>query len=237
MTKAQREKLHQREIVVSRLKLVLIIVCLIAIPVTFWLNHSDLGSVSKRVTNVESPCIRYGAKSSQCKEAFEQAVLTITHPEACAILRKAGLEIIECAHARLRQERTRHNERERSREGQPQAEPGETQSGGSKENPVRTPQPGGAASHPGQPHHAEPHAPSHSPHPQPAPQPSEPTSTPSPTQPSSPQAEQSTEGVEPPASEPPPSASPAPGLIESPGGLVGEVVCGLNRLVPGVCSE
>ena len=64
-----------------------------------------------QITKIESPCLRYGAKSAQCKESFEQAVLTITHAEACAILRKAGLEITQCAHARLRQERTRHDER------------------------------------------------------------------------------------------------------------------------------
>lgn len=63
------------------------------------------------ITKIESPCLRYGAKSQQCKEAFEQAVLTITHPQACAILRKAGLEIRPCAHARLRQEHRRGKER------------------------------------------------------------------------------------------------------------------------------
>jgi hypothetical protein len=60
-----------------------------------------------QITKIESPCLKYGAKSEQCKEAFEQAVLTITHAEACAILRKAGLQIEPCAHARLRQEHRR----------------------------------------------------------------------------------------------------------------------------------
>jgi hypothetical protein len=96
----------------QHLLLVLIAVCLIAIPITFWVNHHDVGTVNNRVTNIESPCIRYGAKSKLCREAFEQAVLTITHPEACAILRKAGLEIVDCAHARLKQEETRRRERE-----------------------------------------------------------------------------------------------------------------------------
>jgi hypothetical protein len=100
---------------ISKLKLILIVVCLIAIPITFWVNHSDVGSVNRRITTVESPCLRYGARSSQCREAFEQAVLTITHAQACAILRKAGLEIIECAHARLRQELRRSKEREKTR--------------------------------------------------------------------------------------------------------------------------
>ena len=69
-----------------------------------------------------------------------------------------------------------------------------------------------------------------------APKPTEPTSVPPSRQPPSSHAEQSTEGAEPPASEPP---APTPsGLIGSPGGLVGEVVCGLNRLIlPVVCGE
>lgn len=72
-------------------------------------NKSD--EAIDRVTKVESPCLKYGAKSEQCKKAFEQAVLTITHAQACAILRKAGLEIEPCANARLAQESTRRRER------------------------------------------------------------------------------------------------------------------------------
>jgi hypothetical protein len=68
-------------------------------------------SNSTKNTKIESPCLKYGAKSDQCKEAFEQAVLTITHAQACAILRKAGLEIQPCAHARLRQESGRRRDR------------------------------------------------------------------------------------------------------------------------------
>jgi hypothetical protein len=114
---------------ISRLKLVLIVVCLLAIPVTFWVNHRDVGSVNNRVTKVESPCLRYGAKSHQCKAAFEQAVLTITHAEACAILRKAGLAIGNCAGARLAQEAQRGSERaatKRSAEGGDASQPGST---------------------------------------------------------------------------------------------------------------
>ena len=81
MNKPSFEERHADNI--SKLKLVLIVVCLIAIPVTFWWNHQDVGHVNNRVTKVESPCLRYGAKSIQCKAAFEQAVLTINHPEAC----------------------------------------------------------------------------------------------------------------------------------------------------------
>jgi hypothetical protein len=75
-------------------------------------TRHDVGSVNKRITKVESPCLKYGAKSDQCKEAFEQAVLTITHAQACAILRKAGLEVVSCAGARLEQERGRRKDRE-----------------------------------------------------------------------------------------------------------------------------
>jgi hypothetical protein len=82
-----------------------------------------------QITKIESPCIRYGSKSPQCKEAFEAAVATITHPQACAIERKAGtlraireladsLDITfnePCAGARIAQERQRGNERAASR--------------------------------------------------------------------------------------------------------------------------
>jgi hypothetical protein len=70
-----------------------------------------------QITKIESPCLKYGAKSEQCKKAFEQAVLTITHAQACAILRKAGLEIRPCAHARLAQESTRRRERSAAQGG------------------------------------------------------------------------------------------------------------------------
>lgn len=125
MTKAEREKQREREVIVSRLKLILIVTCLFAIPITFWVNHGDVGSLNRRVTKVESPCLRFGPNSSQCKEAFEAAVSTITHPEACAIERKAGTlrairELAQglhvdfkepCAGARIAQERQRGNER------------------------------------------------------------------------------------------------------------------------------
>jgi hypothetical protein len=87
--------------------------------------ESETNAVSSRVTKVESPCLRYGPKSGECKEAFEAAVATITHPEACAIERKAGtLRAIRelaatlgvtfrepCAGARLAQEQQRGTER------------------------------------------------------------------------------------------------------------------------------
>ena len=59
---------------------------------------------NERITKTTSPCLLYGPNSKLCQRSFETAVLTITHPEACAILRKAGLAIDSCRHARLRQE-------------------------------------------------------------------------------------------------------------------------------------
>jgi hypothetical protein len=86
------------------------IAVVVAVAVALW--SLAIGFSNKtQLTKIESPCLRYGAKSEQCKQAFEQAVLTITHPEACAILRKAGLTIAPCAHARLRQEHRRGKER------------------------------------------------------------------------------------------------------------------------------
>lgn len=95
--------------------LLLLFIALLGLGV-YATNHSENSTTSKKVTRIEaaSPCLTY-PKSELCKESFEKAVLTITHPEACAILRKAGLRVVECAHARLRQERTRHNERVRSK--------------------------------------------------------------------------------------------------------------------------
>lgn len=90
---------------ISKLKLVLIVVCLIAIPVSFYLNHRDFGTVNNRVTQIESPCLRYGPRSSKCEEAFEKAVLTINRPEACAILRKVRLEPLVCRGTHLRHEK------------------------------------------------------------------------------------------------------------------------------------
>jgi hypothetical protein len=101
------------------------------IVASFFLTRSEVNDVGSRVTKVESPCLRYGPKSHQCKEAFEAAVATITHPEACAIERKAGTlrairELAQglgmsfkepCAGARLAQETKRGNERSQAKAG------------------------------------------------------------------------------------------------------------------------
>jgi hypothetical protein len=111
--------------------------------------ESQTNAVDSRVTKVESPCLRYGPKSDECKKAFEAAVATITHPQACAIERKAGtlrairelaagLEVTfrePCAGARLAQERQRGSERaatsrERKSEQAPAPAPASGGSGG-----------------------------------------------------------------------------------------------------------
>jgi Trp operon repressor len=100
----------------------------IGIVVSFFVTRSEVSDVGSRVTKVESPCLRYGPDSQQCKEAFEAAIATITHAQACAVERKAGtLKAIRelaaslevrfkepCAGARIAQERQRGNEREAS---------------------------------------------------------------------------------------------------------------------------
>lgn len=87
-------------------------------------------SNSTQITKIESPCLKYGPDSHQCEEAFSAAVLTITHPQACAIERKAGsLKAIRelaaelgvdftepCAGARIEQERVRGKERAATRQ-------------------------------------------------------------------------------------------------------------------------
>ncbi len=106
--------------------------------------------VDKRVAKVESPCLKYGAKSRQCEKAFEAAVSTITHPQACAIERKAGTlrairELADavnvtftepCAGARLAQERQRGNEREATARENGSHEGGAPASSGSGEAPT-----------------------------------------------------------------------------------------------------
>jgi hypothetical protein len=82
-----------------------------------------------RLAKIESPCQKYGSDSKQCEEAFSLAVSTITHPQACAVERKAGTlrairELADelgvdfsepCAGARIAQERERGNDRAAAR--------------------------------------------------------------------------------------------------------------------------
>jgi hypothetical protein len=124
--------------------------------------ESETNAVSSRVTKVESPCLRYGPKSDQCKEAFEAAVATITHPEACAVERKAGtLRAIRelaaevdvtfkepCAGARLAQERERSTQREATARGQASA-PVDSSSGSSQTPTLTAP---AGAEHPAHDH-------------------------------------------------------------------------------------
>lgn len=181
---------------ISKLKLVLIVVCLIAVPISFAINRGEVGSVGSRVTRIETPCQRYGDHSEQCTAYFEHALLSINHAEACALERKAGtlkairafaLSLRErgvdvsftepCAGARLKQERRRHEER---------AETQRAEGGGALQQPSST------AHQPPSPHHGgsgngehlpAPSAPEETPHnaPNPAPSPhDEPVAAPSP---------------------------------------------------------
>jgi len=239
------------EIAVSRLKLVLIVVCLIAIPLTFWLNHRDVGSVNNRVTKVESPCLRYGAKSPQCRAAFEAAVATITHPEACAVERKAGtLRAIRelaagldvtftepCADARLAQERQRGSERAvtsrkrsamRSDTGGQEAPP--TRTGGPNSGPVRTPSPGKNGSNEAPtPHHPGNKAP-------PAPPNPGASGEQSPVAPAPAPASAAPSGSEP-TSEPTEESGPVKSTLEQTGEAVHTIVCSLTErlLLPADC--
>lgn len=112
-----------------------------------------------QITRIESPCLRYGSKSKLCRESFEKAVLTITHAQACAILRKAGLRISSCAGARLQQEVRRHGERAETRRESSSSDPGDTGEGGGAHQPSRNghqppspgPKPGPSAPSPASP--------------------------------------------------------------------------------------
>ncbi len=88
--KERREKQHQREVLVSKAKLFLIVLCGVAIVVSFVVSRIEISGVGDRVTRIESPCQRFGSESKVCEEAFETAVKSITHRIACFIDRKAG---------------------------------------------------------------------------------------------------------------------------------------------------
>jgi hypothetical protein len=124
---------------------------------TIVVNHQQ----GNRIAKIESPCQKYGANSKQCEEAFSLAVSTITHPQACAVERKAGtlraireladelgVDFTEpCAGARIAQERQRSNDRAETRQRQAaaggdalQARPTGSQQPGPREGG----QPGGA---------------------------------------------------------------------------------------------
>jgi hypothetical protein len=70
--------------------------------------ETGISRVDRHITEVTSPCLRYGPSSRQCKRSFEAAVATIDHAEACAVLRKAGLRVESCRGARLAQEQRQH---------------------------------------------------------------------------------------------------------------------------------
>lgn len=96
-------------------------------------TNSRVGDVNSRVARIESPCLKASEEPTRknkrlCRESFEKAIGTITHPEACAVERKAGTlrALRELAHsldvnfkepcrgARLAQERQRSAERQKT---------------------------------------------------------------------------------------------------------------------------
>lgn len=192
-----------------------------------------------QITKMESPCLRFGPKSEQCREAFDAAVATITHPQACAIQRKAGtLRAVRelaaelnvafsepCAGARIAQERQRSKERDATRmrsKGGDAKQPPST--GGQQPEPGVRPGgrggvgPGRERSTRERPERREPPTPQPAPAPPPAPQPRAPV----------PQAT--------PSSPLPPTASPKaepPGLLDPALKGVGETV---GKTQATVCS-
>jgi hypothetical protein len=178
--------------------LLLLFIALVGLGV-YVANHSENTTTSRKVTRIEaaSPCLTYGPKSDLCKESFEKAVLTITHPEACAVERKAGtLRAIRelaaelgvtftepCAGARLAQERTRRQERLRSKgvvdsHGHaPSSQPGPQHGGSGHQGQSGTKPP---ASGKGGSKGGKKHATPSEPQPEPAPAPSTESSTSSP---------------------------------------------------------
>lgn len=111
----------------DRRKLLLVLVGMtVVFAGLLWRAEHRTAQVNNRVSRVESPCLKYGPTSKICQHSFETALLTLTHPEACAVERKAGTlrairelaALIEasfhepCKGARLAQERSRGTERD-----------------------------------------------------------------------------------------------------------------------------
>lgn len=121
-------------------------------------TRSEVHDVGSRITKIESPCLRASEEPTrlnkkQCRESFEKAVLTITHAQACAIERKAGMpkairELAAelnvafsepCAGARLAQEKRRSDERAASAltgDGGTETAPTSSGGGGGEQTPA-----------------------------------------------------------------------------------------------------
>lgn len=243
LTKAEKERLekqHEREVLVSRGKLVLIFLCLIAIPVTFLVNHSDIGGVRDRVTRIESPCVRYGSDSKICQEAFETAVHSINHRIACFIDRKSGRPFKpSCRGVRLRIESNKAVHAD-SHNGAGDQTPSELQTnpnsgignGGDAETTPptgnSTPAPGnGGNQGGGQGNGGSGGSPAPS-----TPTPSQPSQPSAPAPSSSSNSSSSSGGAptSPPADVP---AEPNPGVVEEVGAAANEVTQGVNEVVEG----
>lgn len=200
--------------------------------------ETGISRVDRHITEVTSPCLRYGARSRQCKRAFEAAVATIDHPEACAILRKAGLRVGSCEGTHLAVERHGAAVTAGREATAPSRAPGAAPEGGDDNSSPHTgsSQPGrheGGSDGHGQPSH--PHAPSvpgeHGGG-EAVPSPASPPST-GPSQSSSSTTERTTETttVEPPSPQAePPARTAVGGLTES----IGATVEGLGETAGGM---
>jgi hypothetical protein len=222
---------------VRRLILALVVGVLVAgVTVTTLINRSENASTRSRVTKVESPCLKYGPKSKLCQKSFEKALGTLTHPEACAVERKAGtlravralaagLEVTftePCAGARLAQERQRGDERA--------ATSRQLDHGGGVGQQGTSPAGEAPAPHHGTTHPLAPHHPTS--HPSPAPSPSPESNTPEGQSGSGSSSATSTETSTAPATEGSTAGTPSsPSLVEDAGSKLGEVVTGTGELI------
>ena len=82
---------------ISKLKLALIIVCLIAIPASYLQSRQDLGSVAGRVERIEPACLRYGSDSPECSRSFTAALRSITPAQVCYVFGLVEADAPYCA--------------------------------------------------------------------------------------------------------------------------------------------
>lgn len=81
---------------ISKLKLALIILCLVAIPASYAQSQRELGSVTQRVERIEPACLRYGSDSPECRRSFTAALRSITPAQVCGVLELVGLDAPRC---------------------------------------------------------------------------------------------------------------------------------------------
>jgi hypothetical protein len=273
MTKAGPKKAAPQKTKVRHwaewLRIVFIAICFIAIIVTALRNESRTSELGARVTKVESPCLKSSEEPTLknkrlCRESFEKAIGTITHPEACAVERKAGtLKALRelgrqlqinfkepCKGARLAQERRRGSERAATKATASVPPSGGDASTPSTVHSIPAPGNGGATDHPSKPNAPSvPHQ-SHGgestekqrgsggrePGEEPGVPPPAPTSSSSPEQSSSPTTERETVVEEPQAEVPQPVREGVGQVLGGVGAVVEETGGTVNQAVEGVAG-